>query len=254
MNKKFRIALFASLLIICGLALGKNYYDNYELTRENEARQKALQLEIENQKKQEEEALEKEEVEKISLLQKYKEINPDTVAYLEIPGTDISYPVLQTDNNDYYLNYSFENEKDYRGAVFMDYLNQPDFSDQNTVIYGHNTNKPGMFYDLSLFRQQEFTDEHNTFTVKLDDKILEFQIFSVYVTQPDYDYRTVNYIYQKDFQDFIDRIRERSLIKSNAEITGEDKILTLSTCVYDFDGARLAVHSVLKGEINESEN
>lgn len=185
----------------------------------------------------------------VSQLADYQQMNPDTIGYIEIADTDIAFPIVQRDNNEYYLNHSFDGEKNKYGSIFVDYLNKPDFTDQNTVIYGHNLNKPGMFYSLNQFRDQQYIDEHQFITVKLPFETLTYQIFSVYVTEPDYPYRVVNYPNETDFGDFLTQCQQRSLIAAEETITELDSILTLSTCVYDFKDARLAIHAVLTSRV-----
>lgn len=239
MSKKIRIVILVLILLLAGGKLGWDRYENYQA----EQAAIALQEQLAEEARQAELAAQNEP--QVSLLEVYKNTNPDTVAYLDMPGASIAYPVVQGTDNDHYLHYAFDGTKNYMGSIFMDVANQPDFSDQNTVIYGHNMKKPGMFYELTQYRSQAFLDEHKTFTITLDDQVLTYQIFSVYVTEPDYDYRTVNYPTEEGYQDFLDRIIARSLVASDAVVTTADRIITLSTCVYDFDDARMAVHAVL---------
>ena len=241
MAKKTRIAVLILILLLVGGKLGWDQYEKYQ------AEQAALILQeqlAEEARLAAEQAAEEEEPQ-VSFLEVYRQTNPDTVAYLDMPGVSISYPVVQGEDNDHYLHYAFDGSKNYLGSIFLDVANRSDFSDQNTVIYGHNMGKPGMFYELTQYRSQEFLDEHKTFTITLDEQVLTYQIFSIYVTEPDYDYRTVNYPTEEGYQDFLDRIIARSMLASDASVTTADHIITLSTCVYDFNDARMAVHAVL---------
>lgn len=240
MAKKIRIAVLILILLLVGGKLGWDQYEHYQ------AEQAALILQeqlAEEARLAAEQAAQNEP--QASFLEVYRQTNPDTVAYLDMPGASIAYPVVQGEDNDHYLHYAFDGSKNYLGSIFLDVANRSDFSDQNTVIYGHNMGKPGMFYELTQYRSQEFLDEHPTFTITLDERVLTYQIFSIYVTEPDYDYRTVNYPTEDGYQDFLDRIIARSMLACDASVTTADHIITLSTCVYDFDDARMAVHAVL---------
>lgn len=243
MAKKIRVAVLILILLLAGGKLGWDQYEHYQADKAAIALQEQLAEEARLAAEQAASAAQDEP--QVSLLQVYKDTNPDTVAYLDMPGASIAYPVVQGADNDHYLHYAFDGTKNYMGSIFMDVSNQPDFTDQNTVIYGHNMKKPGMFYELTQYRSQSFLDEHKTFTITLDDQVLTYQIFSVYVTEPNYDYRTVNYPTEEGYQDFLDRIIARSMVASDASVTTADRIITLSTCVYDFDDARMAVHAVL---------
>ena len=171
--------------------------------------------------------------------------NKDVKAWIQIPNTNVNYPVLQGETNDTYIHSDIDHNELSAGSIFIASENEYPFNDFNTVIYGHNMGKPGMFYELTQYRSQEFLDEHKTFTITLDEQVLTYQIFSIYVTEPDYDYRTVNYPTEEGYQDFLDRIIARSMLASDASVTTADRIITLSTCVYDFNDARMAVHAVL---------
>ena len=238
MAKKIRITLLIIILLLAGGKLGWDYYTRYQ------AEQAAIALQEQLAHEAQLAALEAAKP-KESQLAVYEAINPDTVAYLDIPGASISYPVVQCEDNDRYLHIAFDGTENFMGSIFVDYLNNPAFTDQNTVIYGHNMGRPGMFYELTAFRDQAFADEHRYLTITLPHQTLTYQIFSLYVTEPDYDYRTVNYPTTEGYQDFLDRVIDRSLIATDATVTTEDRIVTLSTCVYDFDDARMAVHAVL---------
>ena len=144
MSKKIRIVILVLILLLAGGKLGWDRYENYQA----EQAAIALQEQLAEEARQAELAAQNEP--QVSLLEVYKNTNPDTVAYLDMPGASIAYPVVQGTDNDHYLHYAFDGTKNYMGSIFMDVANQPDFSDQNTVIYGHNMKKPGMFYELTI--------------------------------------------------------------------------------------------------------
>lgn len=177
-----------------------------------------------------------------------KEKNTDTVGWIRIEGTQVDYPIVKAQDNEYYLDKAFDNSTNKSGSIFMDFRNVGDFTDVNTILYGHNMAGDTMFGSLRFFREQEYRDKNSIIKIYTEDKIYEYKIFSVYPTEADYDYRTKQFINDNDIQGFLDRITKPSIIKSDIMPKVGDKILTLSTCAFDFEDARLAVHAMQVGE------
>ncbi|MEG1278592.1 MAG: class B sortase [Cellulosilyticaceae bacterium] len=209
---------------------------------------KRVPREQEQKQKQEEptKVYEEESEPPTSLLESLKTQNPDAIGWIDIPETAIQYPLMQTIDNDYYLQHTFDKEENSAGSIYMDYRNDPLFTDQNTVIYGHDMKNGSMFHNLRYMRKQEYVQKHPSIFVTVADEILEYEIFSVYPTEAAYDYRTPNYKEITQYEEFLSRIKKRSIIDTAIVPDKEDKILTLSTCAYDFEDGRLAVHARLK--------
>lgn len=171
---------------------------------------------------------------------------PDTVAYINIDDTTISYPVVQADDNIFYLNRSPSKEHNPNGSVFMSYLNNSDFSDDNTVLYGHNVRSGKLFQNLHKFKDQEFYDEVNTIQLQTSVGSKTYKIISVYKTNPNYQYKTPNYSELKEKNVFINEILDKSLVNTDYPdylFSNDSKLLTLSTC--EVGGKdRLVVHGV----------
>ncbi|MGL5354652.1 MAG: class B sortase [Clostridium sp.] len=178
-------------------------------------------------------------------------INPDTVGYIKINDTLVDYPLVKSTNNDFYLDKSFKQESNLEGTIFMDYKNTADFNDKNTILYGHNMSGDTMFGGLRFYRDQSYKDSHPIIKIYTPSLVLEYEVFSVYVTEPNYDYRTKEFNNDKEFEDFLTRVKTPSIITSNITPKITDKILTLSTCAFDFEDARLAIHAIL---LNTKEN
>lgn len=183
-----------------------------------------------------------------SIVKPYRDLNSDVIGVLEISGIQIKYPILKGSDNSFYLDRNINKEIDKRGSIYLDYINEPDFSDVNSVIYGHSMKDHSMFGGLYKFRNQEFVDSNSIIKIYTDKKLLKYQIFSVYVIEPDYPYRIKEFNSNDEIEKFLINITSKSEIKSNIKPTIDDKILTLSTCAYDFYDARLAVHAVLINE------
>lgn len=178
-----------------------------------------------------------------SLLQ----INEDTVGWLKVNNTNVDYPVVQADDNDFYLNKNFKKEKDTSGWIFMDYrANAKDLS-QNTIIFGHNMYYSGVMFGTlyKAKRSNWYTNPENQI-IEFDTiyKKMKWQIFSIYVVPNTNDYLTIDFDTTNEFQDFIKLITDRSIYAFNTPVASSDKILTLSTCSNN-GTKRLVIHAVL---------
>ncbi len=176
-----------------------------------------------------------------------KQTNPDTVGWLTVNNTTVNYPVVQGNNNSYYLNHDFNKNSNSLGWVFMDYRNNAYDMDQNTVIYGHNIAKAKlMFGNLSATLKSSWhtkaENQYITFNTEKGD--MQWRIFSIYTIAATNDYLYNNFDTQTDFLTFVDKLRSRSIYDFGAEIKENDKILTLSTCQSNGKN-RLVVHAVL---------
>ena len=170
--------------------------------------------------------------------------NPETVGWITVPGTGVDFPVVQTDNNEYYMNYNFDNKSDYRGAIFMDKNNDALNLDSNTIIYGHNNYKDGIvFSDLAQYEDIEFYKEHPVIEFNTLDKYYKWKIYAVILTNrlPKEDNGYVfNYIYPHNFEGvnyngYVNELNKRTLYFTGVDVKEGDKFLTLQTCVRNFD-------------------
>lgn len=176
---------------------------------------------------------------------KLKEINGDLVGWLYYEPLEISYPIVRGNDNDYYTQYTFEQEKNTSGAIFMDFLNRTDLSDYNTIIYGHNMRNGTMFGSLKkLLNDASYVEEDPYFYIFTRDKAFMYEIASVYITNQKSD--TYNLIETEENQkEYIDYILENSTWLWDKEILPQDKIVTLSTCHGLHSTNRTVVHGVL---------
>ncbi|MCL2856554.1 MAG: SpoIID/LytB domain-containing protein [Oscillospiraceae bacterium] len=185
--------------------------------------------------------------------------NSDVVAFIAIPGTEIEYPVVQAADNDFYQRRNFNREYSYHGVPFVDYRVNMQAVVDNTVVYGNNMRDGRMFSNLLYYNT--FDPEHGGRALDffLDNHIVEFttlsgeatnryKIFSVFLTSADPAHGPVfeyfNFIVaesEADFTRFLDDLRVRSLINTGIDVQPGDRLLTLSTSTYEFDGARFVV-------------
>lgn len=173
-------------------------------------------------------------------------LNDETVGWLTVNGTKINYPVVQTDNNEYYLDYNIKREKDYNGWVFMDYRNSIDTINDNTIIYAHNRYYSGVMFGTlnNVTKKKWYTNEENLhITFNTLYKNITWKVFSIYRIDVTSDYLYTNFSDKDRYQAFLDMLKNRSDVPLNTEVTNNDKILTLSTCLDN--NKRLVVHAVM---------
>lgn len=177
------------------------------------------------------------------------DINDDIIGWIMVDGTDIDYPVLYDSaeswsyiDHDYWLNYSFS------GSIYVKDENDSDFSDFNTVIYGHNMNDGSMFAPLHDFRNQEFFDQHDTIILYTPDRKLTYKIFAAYRT----DNKNLSVVFDYDTaeqrEDYLEHVYSHTTIAffdMDVPVSTEDKIITLSTCIDHQSAYRYLVQAVL---------
>lgn len=172
-------------------------------------------------------------------------LNEDTVGWLTVNNTKINYPIVQTIDNDYYLDHAYDKTKNTIGWVFADYRNDMDNISQNTIIYGHSMVKSGLMFSTleKVLNSDWYNNENNmniTFSIKGKD--IKWKIFSIYTIQNTTDYLYTDFSTEESFKNFIQKIKDRSIKDFNVDLNSSDKILTLSTCYKD-DDHRVVVHA-----------
>lgn len=172
--------------------------------------------------------------------------NEDYVFWVSVDNTNINYPVVQTTNNSTYLKTGFNKKKSNSGTIFMDTLNNF-MTDKNVVLYGHNMNNKTMFNNLNKFKEKSFFNKNNKIRIKNTNngKVYTYEVFSVYHSDNNFDYNTVVFNENYTFEKYLEDIKARSMYKNNVEVTPRDRIITLSTCSYEFKGAKTSVHAKL---------
>ena len=179
-------------------------------------------------------------------LDPYIRQNSETVAWLLVNGTNISYPVVQHKDNSYYLNHNFYKRKSMSGWVFADYRDNFETFNNNTIIYGHNLINRTMFGQLPRLLNSSWQSNPNYHYIKLSTKTTNsiWQVFSVYKIKPTTDYLQSVFNSMSTYEKFLKTIKNRSSYDFNVDVSTTDKIITLSTCD-DTGTKRVAVHAKL---------
>jgi sortase B len=175
--------------------------------------------------------------------------NPDTIGWIKVLGTDINYPVVQTNNNDFYLTHSFDKSYNKAGWIFADYINKNlknNELDKNTIIYGHNRQNNSMFGTLSnVFKEEWLSNKENHYiNFSTLNNNMVWEVFSTYTIEKEEYYIQSNFSSDEEYISFLNTIKNRSTYKYDVNISKEDKILTLSTCTNVGKG-RTVLHAKL---------
>lgn len=179
-----------------------------------------------------------------------KEQYSDIVAWLEIEGTNINYPVMQGTDNDFYVNHDYKGEKSIRGSIFLDKGYNWSIPSNNLLLYGHNNSKDGtMFADLLKYKDENFCKEHSTIKFTTPEEDAEYEIISVFLSRIYYKSETDVYRWyyfidaenEEKYNEYINYVKENSLYDIEKTAEYGEQIITLVTCEYSTENGRLAV-------------
>ncbi len=185
------------------------------------------------------------------------ETNADVCAWITVPGTQVDYPVLQNasskDLHDtYYLEHTVERAAGLPGAIYIEPCNAGDFTDLNTVIYGHNMKNGSMFGSLYEFEDNTFFEEHEYAYIVTPEKILVYRIFAAVVYSDRHLTGTFDFTTAEGCQVFLDELSKnrdmRDQFREGMEVTAGERMITMSTCVRGEDDRRLLIGAVLTDE------
>ena len=174
-----------------------------------------------------------------------RKVNSDVEGWVQVNGTNINYPFVQTTNNDYYLTHSITKQKNSAGWVFMDYRNDAKSFNKNTILYAHARVNKYMFGSLKNTLKDSWLNNTNNHVIKLSTKTHNtlWQVFSVYHIPTTNDYIQTEFSSNSEFLELATMLKNRSIHSFNTNINEKDKILTLSTCYGDNE--KLVVHAKL---------
>ena len=163
--------------------------------------------------------------------------NPDVVAWIQIPGTVVDYPVMQSGNDlpeNFYLDHGPDRKKNRNGSIYIQQINREDFTHPNTVLYGHNMGNGSMFATLRKFREKSFFDEHEYVYVYTPGHILTYRIFTAFVYDDRHILNSFNFLETEEYAAFLQQslnpISMTRQVRKDVEVTTDDRIITMSTC------------------------
>jgi len=223
MKKKLLTIALALVIIITGAIAAKIYLDNKREAEEDAAAEETV-LDL-----------------KSDLLDfaKLRKKNPDIVAWLTVDGTVIDYPIVQSEDNEYYLTRDAKKQSNRNGALFLDYRSNADFSDYSSVIYGHHMASGLMFQNLAKYRNSGFFSENTTGKLYTPEKNFDLEIFAVTLTNARSDY------YKYAFLSLAEEQAQLKMIKATSmhyrDPGAVDRMLVLSTCSFEYKEARVVL-------------
>ena len=175
-----------------------------------------------------------------------REVNPEVIGWIYVPGTHINYPIMQGEDNEFYLKHTWQNVKNTVGAIFMECRNYPDFADFNTILYGHNMRNNSMFGDLDQFKGAWFASRTPYVYVANDEGTFRYEVFSYHSAPVDSFVYGVSFNQRDTRENFIAAAIEACEDDLGIVPAYTDRILTLSTCTGSTHENRWVVHARLK--------
>lgn len=261
MNKKIQNTVLSISIIVIVLCVGYiiHYVNTLESNeyiytdiQESQAREEVKEpILVETKETQKTEDLEEEPTIDIPIdFDGLHEINPDVYAWIEIEGTEVAYPILQSSTDDtYYLNHTIDGTLGLPGSIYTETISGNSFDVFNTIIYGHNMNDDTMFGGLNLYRDKEYMLNHETITIYTEDAIRIYQIFIVTTFSDVHLAYAYNYHNESDCMSFLEDIMNykdwNRVVRDDIEVTAKDRMITLSTCIGNMPSNRLLVGAVL---------
>jgi sortase B len=171
-----------------------------------------------------------------------KAINPDIVGWLKIEGTSIDYPIVQTDDNETYLEIDFEGKKNASGAIFLDYESEPDFSGKHNIIYGHHMKNGSMFKDIIKYKEESFFKEHQTITIYTPEREFHLRPVTVLYTDADGERRRTKFDTEEDFHGYVENMTKNGLFYQKPD-SPIGTLWSFVTCSYELADARTILYA-----------
>ncbi len=238
-GKKLILGLLILVLIISLSVSAYFWFNKHKNKKEND--------ELKEKMSDIEEIKPNERIEKVKELQKE---NSDIIGWLEIENSDISYPVLQCEDNEYYMTHNYKKEYSKDGSLFLDKDYDWSIPSTNLLIYGHNNmSSTEMFVGLMKYKEESYYKEHKTIRFTTNEEDAKYEIISVFLSRVYYKSETnvfryyyfINANTEEEFNDFVKNSKEASLYDTGVTAEYGDQLLTLSTCSYHTKDGRLAV-------------
>lgn len=192
----------------------------------------------------------KENTERIQKVKELQKENADIIGWLEIEDSNINYPVLQGEDNSYYMTHNYKKEYSVDGSIFLDKDYDWNIPSTNLLLYGHNNRgSKEMFVDLMNYKDENYYKEHKTIKFTTNEEDAEYEIISVFLSRVYYKHETnvfryyyfINAADEQEFNNYVENSKKASLYNIDATAEYGDQLLTLSTCEFSQEDGRLAV-------------
>ncbi len=177
-----------------------------------------------------------------------REVNPDVLGWIWIPDTQVDYPIMDGEDNDYYLEHTWDRQPSLAGSIGLECMNSSDLSDFNTLLYGHRMKNETMFGSLKHYNRMEYYQAHPYVYILDDSGVHRYEVFSAYTAPVDGDTFLYGFLNEAHMLSFLEYCKTNSVIDIDVNLTPNDRILTLVTCTGNGYEARWVVHARLEGE------
>lgn len=234
------IKIIEIILVIVIIVCGYKYYQKQQDYKKSDAIYTELQKQKEENTSTKDDSSSSKKDSKKQKTVDLSNINKDYKCWINIENTNIDYPIVQYKDNDYYLHRDIYGNYLYAGTIFIDCHSDYEKS-QNLVIFGHNMKNKTIFSELENFKDKDFFYSNPKITLSDKEKTTEYEVFAVLLVHKDYDYIISDFESDKQYSKYLKKIIKESKFKVENNPTVDDRIITLSTCSYEFKDARTVV-------------
>lgn len=190
-----------------------------------------------------------EKTERMLQVEKLQEQNSDIVGWIEIEGTHINYPVLQGEDNSYYMNHNYKKEENTYGSIFLDKDYDWSIPSSNLLLYGHNLQNGELFHDILNYKDKSYYEEHPVIRFTTEKEDSEYEIIAAFYSRVYYKseknafryYYFINADNEEEYNEFVKNAKETSIYDTGKTAEYGDQLITLSTCSYHTEDGRFAV-------------
>lgn len=195
------------------------------------------------------EEIKNQETERMAQVRELKQQYPDVVGWIEVPGTNINYPVMQGEDNDYYVKHDYKQEYDFNGSIFLHKDYDWTIPSSNLLLYGHNNLNDSMFAQLLKYKDESFYKQYPTIKFTTPEEDAEYEIIAVFLSRVYYKteqnvfryYNFINAENEAEYNEYVQNAKKASLYNIEATAKFGDQLITLTTCEYSQEDGRFVV-------------
>lgn len=249
LKTKYRIIIFLLFIVIIVSAI----YIIKHLEADEEVQEESKLL---NSVEIEESKITEEKTERMLQVEELQKENSDIVGWIEIEGTNINYPVLQAEDNSYYMNHNYKKEENTYGSIFLDKDYDWSLPSSNLLLYGHNLQNGSLFHDILNYKDKSYYEEHPTIRFTTEKEDCEYDIIAAFYSRVYYKsekdvfryYYFINAENEEEYDEFVKNAKKASIYETGKSAEYGDQLITLSTCSYHTEDGRFAVVARKKDE------